>query len=192
MFWAPAQTSRAPDRRQRLQPSQLPQAPQGPLHPAHDPRAARPTRAKGQTPGTTAELGRRDLRAAQRGGAVCKQTQTVAWDRYSVREAGRELSGGGCNRCADDLVDCVNRQTDPSARGNPEASPSWMPARCRPTTTPRHRSSTSKSCLTAKGSPDRELHSRGRRPFCRMVCGVLSCYRIFAGVERRDQWRLQT
>ena len=55
-----------------------------------------------------------DLREAQRGREVRKRAQAVARDSYALREAGRELPGGGCDRCADDLVGLMNRQLSPA------------------------------------------------------------------------------
>jgi hypothetical protein len=52
--------------------------------------------------------------AGERSREVRKQAQAVAQDSHLLREAGRELPGGDCDRCADDLVGPMDRQLSPA------------------------------------------------------------------------------
>jgi hypothetical protein len=62
----------------------------------------------------SAEFQRYDPREAQCSKAVRKQAPAVARDSNSLRDAGRELPGGGSDRCADDLVGLMYRQLSPA------------------------------------------------------------------------------
>ena len=103
--------------RQRLQLPELSKVVAGTRDQAHHTRAARPARASYEASRKAAEFRHHDLREAQRSREVRKQAQVVARDSHSLREAGRELPGSGGNRCADDLVGLMNRQSHPSKCG---------------------------------------------------------------------------
>ena len=110
---APAQSSGPPPSRPGLQLPDLPRASAAALHPAHDPRASRSARTEVDAPGTAAELRRRPLRPAQRGGALRGQAQAVAGDRNALREARGQLPGGGGHRRARGLVNRLRAQARP-------------------------------------------------------------------------------
>jgi hypothetical protein len=65
--------------------------------------------------GQAAELREKHLRQTQCGGAVRQQAQVVAECSHPLPEACSQLASSGGDRFAADVVDLMNRHTDPSS-----------------------------------------------------------------------------